>query len=171
MFRWTFRTGKYDPDKKKKKGPDFLVCIHSFGISLNVLYDISNELRAARRLGDSVCAQVPLKKTTGPHFKCSPFFPETNFRINVLFYLSLASIPSITSSEMHNECERVLCDAAGLLVLISTCEKAGVKLHNALSWRLILTGVLTREFERTPTAVFGTCDALTSIAQKLFFHI
>lgn len=72
---------------------------------------------------------------------------------------------------MHNECERVLCDAGGLLVLISTCEKTGVKLHNALSSRLILTGVLTREFERTPTAVLGTCDTFTSIAQKLFFHI
>lgn len=47
---------------------------------------------------------------------------------------------------MYSKCERVLCDAGRLLVLISTCERTGVKIHrNTLSSRLILTGVLSRE--------------------------
>lgn len=91
------------------------------------------------------------------------FFLATRF--TVIARLGLSSFSSNTSSKMYNQCEWVRCDAGGLLVLISMCEK--------LVWRFITThfphissshgisqlGVrFQRVVESIPVVVFGICD-------------
>lgn len=99
------------------------------------------------------------------HWKYFLFFFFLATRFTVIARLRLSSFSSNTSSKMYNQCEWVRCDAGGLLVLISMCEK--------LVWRFITThfphissshgisqlGVrFQRVVESIPVVVFGICE-------------
>lgn len=150
-FIWTAETGKYDPDKKWCV-PDLQVGRHSFGISLNDSYSISNQLRAVG--GWKKCSfSVTLFPHTGSTHIENIFFLFLFLatRFTLFAKLRLTPLQSSTSSTMFNQCEWVQCDAGGLLVLISMCEKLVWRFtthfphisssHGVLSWEFAFSVV------------------------------